>query len=655
MRRGRTTVVHVGKRRIKLDPTRVIGSGGEADIYAIDGDKNTTLALKIFKGPKHPDFQGIPGAGEGARRRIEQHQRKLRAFPAGLPARVVTPLQLATTKGGRRVLGYTMPLIDGAEPLVRLADPGIRRREGFARGQMAIGVLRQLHALVAGIHAAGAVIGDFNDLNVLVTPDGADPANPMTRGVYVIDADSFQLPGFPCLLFTERFLDPLRCDGDAFVPARRATPESDWYAFAVMAMQSLLCVGPYGGIHRPKARGKRLSPTRRALKRVTVFHPDVRYPRPAIPPELLPDALLHMFTQWFVEDRRGVFPAALLDGLRWTRCSACGVEHARAVCPKCTNGQVPARAATPTVSAAVGGTVDAERLFGPSERPILYAGVVAGAPCWLVYEDGALRREGGSVVLRGRLPRAAGAAMKIRLTPDATLIGLGGQLVIASQDGARERVAVDLTPDGQPAFDVNAAGELQWAHGGLLHRMGPVGPERVGEVLQGQTRLWVGPRFGFGFYRAGELRVAFIQAVGRAGLRDGVAVPAEALAGQIIATDCLFTQGHAWLLTAVSRGGVITHHCVVLREDGTLAAHATATPGDGSWLGAIGGQCSAGALVFAPTDDGVVRVELSEGRVAQTRSFPATAPYVDAATRLLVTRRGLCAVDSHSVTLLRQK
>ena len=26
---------------------------------------------------------------------------------------------------------------------------------------------------------------------------------------------------------------------------------SDWYAFAVMVMQSLVCVGPYGGVYRP--------------------------------------------------------------------------------------------------------------------------------------------------------------------------------------------------------------------------------------------------------------------------------------------------------------------------------------------------------------------------------------------------------------------
>lgn len=83
------------------------------------------------------------------------------------------------------------------------------------------------------IHAAKVVIGDFNDLNVLIAKD--EP--------YFIDADSFQYNGFLCKVYTERFVDPLLCDPQANRPvlAKPHNEDSDWFAFRVMLMQSLLC------------------------------------------------------------------------------------------------------------------------------------------------------------------------------------------------------------------------------------------------------------------------------------------------------------------------------------------------------------------------------------------------------------------------------
>ena len=86
-------------------------------------------------------------------------------------------------------------------------------------------------------------------------------------GVHLIDVDSFQLPGFPCALFTERFLDPLRCDGhEQLVPVRPPTRDSDWYAFAVMAMRCAALVGPYGGVHKPRDPKDRVPSSRRPLR-----------------------------------------------------------------------------------------------------------------------------------------------------------------------------------------------------------------------------------------------------------------------------------------------------------------------------------------------------------------------------------------------------
>src|SRR5512142_2630796 len=151
--------VYLGRTRVRLDPAQALGKGGEADVFRLSDGR----ALKVFKPPEHPDYQGFPAEQRAAEERIREHQHKLRAFPTGLPARVVAPEELATDRSRQQVVGYAMRLVAGAEPLVRYADP-VFRRSGIA-SQAVAAVFRDMHATVAGLHGAGVVIGDFNDLN----------------------------------------------------------------------------------------------------------------------------------------------------------------------------------------------------------------------------------------------------------------------------------------------------------------------------------------------------------------------------------------------------------------------------------------------------------------------------------------------------------
>ena len=166
--------VYVGGKKIRVQPSMAIGKGGEADVYDIGGGR----ALKVFKGPRHPDLRGAAAEQRAAEQRIAVHQRKLREFPTCLPERVVSPEELATNR--RRngsIVGYAMRLIGGAELLHRFAEPRMRRRG--ASGNQVTSVLCDLRRTVEAVHAADVVIGDFNDLNVLVSGDRA----------YLIDAD----------------------------------------------------------------------------------------------------------------------------------------------------------------------------------------------------------------------------------------------------------------------------------------------------------------------------------------------------------------------------------------------------------------------------------------------------------------------------------
>ncbi|MCP3102612.1 hypothetical protein LZ198_27430 [Myxococcus sp. K15C18031901] len=615
--------------KVRVDVARALGKGGEADVFDLGGGR----ALKLFKPPEHPDFTGLVAEQDAARHRLDEHQRKLRAFPSGLPARVVAPQTLATDRKGRLVLGYTMRKLDDAEPLRRFGEPSFRR--AGASSARVVKVLCDLHQTLAGVHAAGVVVGDFNDLNVLVTGE-AD--------AHLIDTDSFQFGGFTCSVFTERFLDPLRLPGagQALVPTRPASEPSDWYAFTVAVLQSLLCVGPHGGIHRAKGPTARLTPAGRVAQRITVFHPDVQYPKPAFPLRTLPDALLHHLVRVFVEDQRGVFPLPLLEQLRFQACPSCGVEHARSACPTC---QPHATAAATPVSSARG-QVTATALFS-TRGVIVHASVEEGAPRWLYHADGAYRREDGRVVLRGPLD----PSLRWALQGDVTLVGRGGRVAVCAPDGTPEVLGVDA-PGGHPAFAANAR-HRYWATAGGLWRDGVHGPERIGEVLQGQTRLFVGARFGLGFHRAGGLRGAFVFDAERLGLRDGLSLPWPA--GPLTDATCVFDGALAWLFLAEEAAGRTRHHCIVVGADGGVRAQAVAEAGEDSWLGGPlrSGRCAVGDALFCATDAGLVRVELGNGRLEAVRGFPDTEPFVDSGCQVLLSRQGLLVVGRQALTTLR--
>lgn len=540
--------VWIAGKRVTVDPASAIGKGGEADVFAL----GSGVALKLWKPPEHPDLDGLPYEQRAARERLDVQQTKIRRFPGGLPARAVAPRELATDGKAGRIVGYTMPLVASADPLLRLSDRKFREQGpggpagGPIRHEAVTAVLRDLHRTLSAVHAAGVVVGDLNDLNVLV-PRGSAAA-------HLIDTDSWQFGGFACTTFTDRFVDPLLCDAQASAPmlAKPHGVGSDWYAYAIMLMQSLLYVGPYGGLHRPARGSAIVSPGRRPLERVTVFRPDVRYPRPALPLDVLPDEILAELHAIFEKDRRGPFPPALLDRLRWRTCASCNGEYARGTCPRC--------AAPPATVTQV-------------------------------------------ITVRGDVTCTV---MRDFTLPAPVL----------------------------PTF---------WLQGGQLWRQGDLGAEVVGDVLAGQTRIWVGERFGFGMYRAGTLSMAFVFDARRRGIKDGVPVPP--IRGALLDADCVFADDRAWFAWTAMEGPRTVTRCAVVRADGTVEAL-------GEDVG-VRGAAAIGGMLLVPTDEGIVRWEPRGGQIVKTKEFPDTAPFVHAGSQLVATPRGLAVVDGREIRMLQ--
>jgi hypothetical protein len=414
----------------------------------------------------------------------------------------------------------------------------------------------------------------------------------------------------------------------------------------VLLMQSLLFVGPYGGVHKPKDPARRVPPSARPLRRLTVFHPEVVYPKPAARLDTLPDELLQVFHRVFEHDERAAFPLPILQSLRFEACPRCGVEHARLVCPACS----PSAAMRPSVAIEVRGEVVCRRLL-QTRGLIVHAAADSGKLRWIVHEAGAYRREDGREVLRAPLdPR-----LRFGTLGDRTLIGRGAELLTVSASG-EERLAVDAGRG--PVFGADGERRL-WVCDGRLWRDGDVRlagraePECVGEVLAGQTRIWAGPRFGLGLYRAGALSVAFLFEGRRRGLNDSLRLPA--LRGELLDAECFLDEQRAWLLLALSAGGRTRNLCLVWSRAGELEACAEAEAGDGGWLGTLGAKVATAGMLLAATDAGLVRLEVRGGRVEKTREFPDTEPFVSADCRLLIGPDGLAVVKPREIAVLQMK
>ncbi|TYQ28418.1 hypothetical protein PseudUWO311_05720 [Pseudanabaena sp. UWO311] len=613
--------VYLNQKRVKLNPKSAIGKGGEADIYDIGNGK----VLKLFKPANHPDYELLPQEQQAATARLALHQQKLRVFPQNLPTRVIKPETLATDKQGTNILGYTMPFLQNTVTLLKYSDRNYRSTNGISQ-QFVTNLFRDLHNTVLQVHQANVTIGDFNDLNLLVSQNQ----------VNLIDADSFQFGQFPCQVFTARFVDPILCDRNANQPILINThnPNSDWYAFTVMLMQSLLYVDPYGGVYKPKSQSAMIPHSARSLQRITIFHPDVRYPKPAIPYKVLSDDLLHHFHNCFEKDWRGDFPKPLLESMRWTRCNQCGIEHLRTSCPICT----------PTIAIAV-----VERSLGTAtckvvqifqtEGVILQAVLQNNSLYYLYYDRSEFKREDNTVLLSGELD----ANIQFQILGKSTIVTKQRKAITLAQGQPLNAIAADL-------IRVNSFSRY-WIGNGQLLRDGKLGNEYIGDILEGQTQFWIGETFGFGFYRAGSLSVAFTFDAKRAGICDRVQLPA--IRGELIDANCVFSDRICWFFTATQDQGKIIHRVSVLQDTGELVATLVAPKGDITWLDHFHGCSAIANWLFVPTDEGIARVEVQNGQIMITKTFPETEPYVDSGCSLIVASQGIYVIHSQKILQLQ--
>lgn len=565
----------VGGKTVELTDADVLGVGGEACVY-----RHGALAVKIY----HPPVD-------------EKKLAKVQSFPSPVPDELVAPLELVTDAHGKSI-GFTMPAIPAAEPVLRLTQR--RWREGAVSNQQVAALFARLHDAVTRVHAAGIVCGDLNDANVLFRDDA----------VWLIDADSVQFGKHLCVVAHERYLDP-RLYGRDLTRGPAFDASTDWYAFAVMLFTSLTYVHPYGGTHAQY-------PTllRRAEARHSVMRPDVTYPKAAVPFGILPDDLLHWFAQAFDHGRREAMPAGLL-AMRFTKC-ACGQEHARTRCPACSALGLAAQ----RDAVVVRGRCTARQVFRTRGRVL--AAVVQGGLKYLYEEDGVVRREDRTRVME----EAAAPGMRFAIQGDSTWIGAGSQLVRVHAEALAERTATG-TFENEPAFDAWSGGcyrlENEWL-------MDAATGTRAGKLIPGQSWFRVGERLGFGFWRAGRHVHHVLFRTDRPGLCD---VNLPRLDGRLTDAVCYFDDDHVLFVRTVVDRGVLARAMDLVHRDGRVLASVTGGPDGARMLASAHGKALLGGRVLCATDQGLLALKAEAGTFVEGTLFADTEPFVQSGATLL--------------------
>jgi hypothetical protein len=400
--------VVIDGKRVSLNQKDVLGAGGEGTVFRSIVNGND-VAVKIY-------HQMDP-----------YRTRKVQAFLTKhwlLPLqKIAAPLQLVYDSKGNKVVGLTMPFLGkGFEELANLSNK--RFRASFIINTMTVAqIFLDGAKTVQQIHKNGLVVGDFNDLNELF------------RGTEMlfIDVDSWQFDNYSCPVATEQFLAPELYGIDLSLrPVFK--PEHDWYAFAALLFKSLLYVHPYGGTHRDY---KHI--TARARQKITVFHPDVTYPKIGLSPDLLDDNLTAAFERIFARGQRGEFPVDILEAYARSlvECKGCGTQypHSRKQCPICTGQmliiiQRPAQPTTVTRGVTV---VEFIRTAGN----IVFHKIVGNNIYVLAYENGKAvlyeKRGNGPLNRRELFNEIAGARYELL-----------GEVLIVNLPGQTELLLIDL-------------------------------------------------------------------------------------------------------------------------------------------------------------------------------------------------------------------
>ena len=199
-----------GSGSLTLGP--VIGEGGEGRVFSVNGDERGVV--KVFD----------------AEHRTQHRQEKLKLLLSrGFEQEGISfPTSLITNLEGEFV-GYAMPRAAGKELQATVMRPARFKRTypNWTKADL-VDVCISFLEKVAYLHSLNILLGDINPKNVMVDAN---------KDVWIIDADSWQLEGYPCPVGTPMFTAP-SVTGD-YADALR-TEQEELFAVATMLFMILI-------------------------------------------------------------------------------------------------------------------------------------------------------------------------------------------------------------------------------------------------------------------------------------------------------------------------------------------------------------------------------------------------------------------------------
>jgi hypothetical protein len=247
-----------------------------------------------------------------------------------------------------------------------------------------------------------------------------------------------------------------------------------------------------------------------------------------------------------------------------------------------------------------------------------------GRLTYLVEEDGRLRRDDGSDVPASACPPGA----RIVLAGPTTWIGVGPRLACVRGGRVVDERSCG-TAGGEAAFDANATDAWMVADEWLV-RVGT--DKRVGRVLEGQTWLRVGERFGFGLYRVGRVTFPFLFSCEAAGLRH-LSLPIPD--GKIVDVDVAFDRDLAFVTMVVDGPARRVVATFALSQTGRVLGTRVGSPDDDPVAGAELRCAAYDALVCAgPGGLSVARADAQTAEIVERKTFSKARPWLDGAAAI---------------------
>lgn len=329
---------------LSVDPTRPLGRGGEACVYAVSAE----LVAKVYHQPTTEHEQKLKAMIKTPPQDpMAQHQRRSIAWPVDL---------LYTKSVSRRFVGFLMPRVDRAQPIVYFFSPLLRQQHYPTFDWRCLHrTARNLASAFVAIHERGYVIGDVNERNAVVAIDSI---------VTLLDTDSFQVRDrsgvvYRCRVWTPRYTPPellkkVSLDADR-------TPEHDLFGMGVLLFQLLMeGTHPFSGVFLEKG-----DPPPEEVRIQQGHFPYARKktpyrPMPKAPPfDILSPALQALFRRCFEDGHTA--PDARPDARTWVyalqeaedalrQCSTNPQHHYAPhvpSCPWCTRARILRRPVLP--------------------------------------------------------------------------------------------------------------------------------------------------------------------------------------------------------------------------------------------------------------------------------------------------------------------